>query len=59
MAYDVLPYEVLDLVVADPVEGLGLDPLSEVVSDCELVNLLNRGHWEFADDVHPPLRERP
>ena len=30
----VLLYEVLDFVVADLVEGLSLDPLGEVVSDC-------------------------
>ena len=32
-AYDIFPYEVLDFVVIDLMEGLSLDPLGEVVND--------------------------
>ena len=58
-AFNILPDEVLDFTVTDLMEGLSLNPLSEVIDDYEHVHPLAWGHWEFTDDVHPPFHERP
>ena len=54
---DISPYELIDLLVCDRAEGLGLHILGKVIDSHDDELSLSLGRWEGAKEIYTPFIE--